>query len=339
MGGAVYFKVLLSLSYLAAVCAVSQAADWIVNTQTQVSTLDTSVPGFITLSNGLISRQFAISPCFGTVEYLQIPAQRTFFRALSPEATVSINATTFSIGGCGGQPGEHSEFWQPDAMNLTQLHGGFVFANYSTSAPIAPFPWTPGTRHSPKTGRWPPLGLHLAVDMTPPEPLAPGPFNFSLLPGLEWGCASASTCLTGWITCDNTSVPGQCTWPAASAVEECAAWPSCEGVTCNSARIDCQARNDTTQIFTNPSFSSYESTPLTGYRFGNTVVTLHYEIYDGLPALRKWITVRQGASTPSAQAIVVDAMTIEILRAPNFAPDMMTVFQIVCSNYFVYCCV
>lgn len=192
---------------------------------------------------------------------------------------------------------------------------------------MAAFPWTPGRRHSPKTGSWPPLGLHLAVDLAPPQPLAPGPFNFSTLSGMEWGCSSASTCLTGWATCDNSSVPGQCTWPAASAVEECASWPACQGVTCNSGRSDCQARDDPSQVFANPGFTSFIRTSASGYGLGDTVATLHYEIYDGLPVLRKWVTMSQGAS--SAAPVVVDAMMIEILRAPNFAPDQMTVFQIV----------
>jgi hypothetical protein len=307
---------------------VSQSQDWIVNTQTQPSILDTSLAGFITLTNGLISRQFSISPCFGTVEYLLVPSRRTFFRALSPEATATINGSVFNIGGCGGQPGGHFEFWQPDVMNLSSTYG-FQFSNYSTSAPVALFAWEPGRRHSPKTGSWPPLGLHLAVDMVPPAPLPPGPFNFSTLAGYEWGCSSASACLTGWATCDNTSVSGQCTWPTATAVQECAAWPACLGVTCNSGRSDCQARADTSQIFANPSFVSYERTSVSGYAFGDTVITLHYEIYDGLPALRKWVTVRQGAES---SPITIDSLMIEILRAPNFAPDQMTVFQIEPNN-------
>ena len=212
-------------------------------------------------------------------------------------------------------------------MNLSAVPTSFQFNNYSTSDPIAPFPWTPGRRHSPNSSSWPPLGLHLAVSLTPPPQLPPGQFNFSTLTGQEWGCSSASSCLTGWHTCDNTSVPGQCTWPSATAVEMCAQWPACAGVTCNSGRSDCQARNDTTQLFSNPSFTSFIRSNLSGYPFGDTLVTLHYEIYDGLPVLRKWITIAQGAG--SSAPVVVDTMVIEILRAPNFAPDQMTVFQIV----------
>ena len=89
---AVFFGLLLGR-----VVAVSQSNDWIVNQQTTTSSLDTSLPGVITLSNGLISRTFATDPCFATVEYMLVPQQCTFFRALSPEATVSLNGTSFSV--------------------------------------------------------------------------------------------------------------------------------------------------------------------------------------------------------------------------------------------------
>ena len=89
---------LASASVLMWSCAaVSQGADWIVNTQTQHSTLDESTPGFITLGNGLISRTFAISPCFSTVEYMLVPQRSTFFRALSPEAIVTLNGTSYAV--------------------------------------------------------------------------------------------------------------------------------------------------------------------------------------------------------------------------------------------------
>lgn len=53
------------------------------------------------------------------------------------------------------------------------------------------------------------------------------------------------------------------------------------------------------------------------------VVTLHYEMYDGLPALRKWLTVRVGPSGP--ESVTVDTATMELLRSPNWGPELMTV--------------
>ena len=171
-------------------------------------------------------------------------------------------------------------------MNLTSLPDAFQFVNFTTSAPVAAFPWTPGRRHSPKTGSWPPRGLHLAVNLEPPQ-LPPGPFNFSFLPGVEWSCAGEGLCLTGWPTCNYTAVPGQCSWPAETAVEECSRWPACQGVNCNSIRTDCQARDDPSLLSAGLGYSSYVRSSESLYRLGDTAATLHYEIYDGLPVLRK----------------------------------------------------
>ena len=63
------------------------------------------------------------------------------------------------------------------------------------------------------------------------------------------------------------------------------------------------------------------------YTCSNTQV--HYEIYDGTPLLRKWITATQAPGSPP---VVVDDVTIEMLRAPNFAPEQMTVIQIAANN-------
>ena len=67
-------------------------------------------------------------------------------------------------------------------------------------------------------------------------------------------------------------------------------------------------------------------------------VAVHYEMYDGLPALRKWVTVHHtggsgsGSGTDaSASTVTIDTLNMELLRAPNFAPERMTV-QLVQAN-------
>ena len=94
--------------------------------------------------------------------------------------------------------------------------------------------------------------------------------GFAELDGIEVECPT--NCLTGWITCDNSSVPGQCTWPRTAAVQNCAAWPACSAVTCNGGRSDCQARGDTMSLQSNTGFTSFArnfpSEPLFPFGFG-----------------------------------------------------------------------
>ena len=59
-------------------------------------------------------------------------------------------------------------------------------------------------------------------------------------------------------------------------------------------------------------------------------MTVHYELYDGLPTLRKWVSVHNiGAA---AAPVVVSTLVMELLRAPNFAPERMTVITQQANN-------
>ena len=57
-------------------------------------------------------------------------------------------------------------------------------------------------------------------------------------------------------------------------------------------------------------------------------------MYDGLPVLRKWITIDidrnpharlRRAFLETTKTVVVDSLNYEMLRAPNMAPEHMTV--------------
>ena len=103
-------------------------------------------------------------------------------------------------------------------------------------------------------------------------PTSGGEDGFAELDGVEVNCGASSDCLTGWPSCDNSSVPGQCTFPRGNAVALCAAWPSCQAVTCNGDRSDCQARSDATALQSSGTFTSYvrgfASVPLFPFAWG-----------------------------------------------------------------------
>ena len=304
---------------------VAQVADWLVSTAPPVpTTLTAPTPSTLVLSNGLLSRTFVTAPCFATVDLNLLNPPTTFFRGLSPEAVITLNGSAANVGGCVGQP--LFEWYDPATADLQPDPTALVFRNYSTSAPAAPFALAPGAWDAPAGAAWPPKGLHLAVDFVAggAAPAANGT-NFTRFPGVEFPCAAG--CLTGWPSCDNASVGGQCSWPAADAVAACAGWPACMGVTCNAARGDCQARGLPFALEPQAGFASVVRTaPAPAASF---VVTVHYEMYDGLPVLRKWVSV---AAAPGGAPVRVDALTTDILRAPNFAPNAMTVQTVQANN-------
>jgi hypothetical protein len=316
---------------------VSQSNDWLVSSAPPAPTTLTPSPDAttLTLSNGLITRTFAYGPsvpCFTTVDYGRADTGQTFFRALSPEVTLTLNGAQSNVGSCIDlNPYRTPQLFDPTQAVLASDPLALVLVNITSQAPSAPFPWTPGAWYSPTNINWPPKGLHVTALFTPPA-IAPNnaSSNFSTYAGVEFGCPDGGSCLTGWPTCDNTTVQGQCTWPAATAAASCAAWPACAGVTCNSARTDCQARAAPYVFTSNSGFSSIVRAgphPAAG-----TLVGVNYEIYDGLPALKKWVTVRTGTTPGAVQSVVVDQVANENLRAPNFAPDQMTVLEVMADN-------
>ena len=61
------------------------------------------------------------------------------------------------------------------------------------------------------------------------------------------------------------------------------------------------------------------------------IVTVHYEIYDSLSALRKWVSVHNEGPAGSAP-IIVDSLNYELLRSPNFAPERMSIVKQQANN-------
>jgi hypothetical protein len=63
----------------------------------------------------------------------------------------------------------------------------------------------------------------------------------------------------------------------------------------------------------------------------SVVVIVHYELYDGMPTFRKWVSVHNKGSG-GAGSIVVSTLVMEMLRAPNFAPEKMSIITQQANN-------
>ena len=121
----------------------------------------------ITLTNGLISREFATTPDFGTVDYRSEIKAKSLLRAIYPEATVTLDGTQYAIGGLQADI-KHS-YLNRSALQLSVNPNAFHFAGYTTTSPVAPFHWEPGLRGSPRDVSWPPKGLTLHVIFKAPD--------------------------------------------------------------------------------------------------------------------------------------------------------------------------
>lgn len=317
---------------------VSQSSDWLVNfrgdavasvTATSILGPNNSTYSGLRLSNGLIKRTFTLSPCFATVDLTLQPSRTQFIRALSPEASLSLNGVDVNVGGCITDA--HPEFFDPAVNSLSPDPTALSFVNYEVVPIVAPFNYVPGERHSSSNVSWPPKGVHLIIHFNVtflPDPNAStfaGPFSNTQL---ACGGPNQDQCLQGPGTahgCD-TSVEGQCSFPKDTAVQMCADWDECVGVQCNPERNDCQARAAPI-ILTASHYDCYFRSDTDG--IAGIDVSVHYELYDGLPVFKKWLTVQVKAP---ADPILVDNLFIEHLRAPNFAPEAISVVQIQPNN-------
>jgi beta-glucosidase len=135
---------------------------------------------------------------------------------------------------------------------------------------------------------------------------SPSAGRFAQYTGWELPCGDTvgNTCLTGWSTCDGNSVPGQCSFPRASASDLCAAWPACAAVTCNPARDDCQARAWGPQLMPSSGFvtlarvNPLRNLLVVGPSANDTSVQAH--TYHGTP--QAWVTVLDALTSQLAGA-------------------------------------
>lgn len=290
--------------------------DWLRSSNplsTYKATVRTDEPNKVIISNGLITRSFTVSPNWYTSDYRnEIGVGTSFIRGVSPEARLFFdNAETgVDIGGVLGQ----SRFLLlvPETFTPSVNPLGMVFVNYSISSIIPQYEYTP--RWGVLNTSWPPPGIRLSVNFA--APVDPGPSNFTTLEGTGVGCDPPLTCLTGYSKCDNTSVPGQCTFPINTAVEDCAEWSLCKAVTCNHGRNDCQARGRITQLYS-AGFTSYIRGGF--FPYPQVTATVYYELYDGVPVLTKWVEVRNGNTTSNdtqSSVPLLSQITIERLHVP-----------------------
>ncbi|ELU18638.1 hypothetical protein CAPTEDRAFT_226414 [Capitella teleta] len=146
---------------------VSAFPDWLVEEVTTKTTLTKTPRGTLLLSNGLIGREFLLTPDFTTIDFYSYQKQSSLLRAMSPEAVISLNDVSYNISGVlTGVPRAY--------LNRTALaqdiHANpraFHYVSHSTSAPQAPFAYKP-KRGAPKDIVWPPAGLRLDVRFRAP---------------------------------------------------------------------------------------------------------------------------------------------------------------------------
>lgn len=121
----------------------------------------------LNLSNGLIRRTFLLQPNLASIGLDNLMNGENLLRGVKPEAIVSINGTSYAVGGLKGQA-NYAFLRSSDITQLTLDKEALQFKNYSLSPIQAPFPWK-RLRHHAKDAAWPPKGIHLQLNFAGPN--------------------------------------------------------------------------------------------------------------------------------------------------------------------------
>ena len=160
----------MQLLFVAALFFLVAKADWLITAPNVPVTFVPSTSGTsMVLSNGLITREFQIQGGFGTVQFFSHIVNRSLLRCVEPEAMITLDNVSYFLGDLYQQ----EPLMYLNHSNCAGNASAWGLANFTASAPQAPYPWTPGARHSPNTSHWPPRGLRVEFALKPPHNVAP----------------------------------------------------------------------------------------------------------------------------------------------------------------------
>jgi hypothetical protein len=142
---------------------ISQKPDWLLDGSSYKSEVREK-DGVVTISNGLISRSFSLSPDGATIGFSNLMTGNELIRAIKPEAILTINGNLVRVGGLTGQPVKNylTNEWitglKPDTLSPFKLEG------YQTGPTVVRFDWKKRPEWMAKDMPWPPPGKK--VDFT-----------------------------------------------------------------------------------------------------------------------------------------------------------------------------
>ena len=167
--------------------------DWLIDNSIFKAETD-HVDDLLTLSNGLIRRQWRLSSNFACVAFDNLMTGDPLLRAIKPEACVTINGQSYNVGGLVGQ--SNSAYLTSAVINsLTADPLALPMTAWHTGQPDARLVWKQ-IRHHALGVNWPPKGVTLAFDFEPADQSFKLTVHYELYDGIP--------ALSKWLTVHNT---------------------------------------------------------------------------------------------------------------------------------------
>ncbi|MGA1544965.1 MAG: alpha-galactosidase [Saprospiraceae bacterium] len=128
----VILNIILVLAFSIAEIKSQIYPDWLIEIPKEKATVKI-LEGRVVMQNAFIQRSILTSPNAATMEYRHRQTGESFLRALRPEANVTINGTSYAIGGLQGQPVENF-FLEKWMANLKPYSNAFQFEQVEVHA-------------------------------------------------------------------------------------------------------------------------------------------------------------------------------------------------------------
>ena len=164
-------KVLLPFTLLATLC-YAELSDWLTANIEINTTLEVMPSGHLMLSNGIISREFALQPGFSTVDIYCHYKNQSILRTTNAEASITLDYIPYAIGGFINKG-------QKAYINRTEFESStkhdphsFQYISHTTFEPKAPYPYVPARGIEEKVV-WPQVGIHLSIEFQAPATALP----------------------------------------------------------------------------------------------------------------------------------------------------------------------
>jgi hypothetical protein len=222
---------------------ITEERDWLVDdidTRTALRQLDSRT---VALTNGIVSRVFTLAPDWATWDV--VTTKGSALRGVSPEATVTLDGIEYYVGGLVALK-DDGRTTCPQPFGLTKVADNcptayfnrstpmganstaFRYAGHTTTAPVAPFPWTPA-RHAPPVA-WPPHGLQLVVNFT--NPTAAHALHRAITVSVHYELYDGAPIMTKWLSFHSAAPPTPPSPLAAASTAAATVPPDQQGPVC-----------------------------------------------------------------------------------------------------------
>ncbi|HLK15689.1 MAG TPA: hypothetical protein VKT78_12875 [Fimbriimonadaceae bacterium] len=112
--------------------------------------------GSVVLENGLVRREFVVSPNAACISLRNLVTGEELIRAVKPEATVTVDGNELAVGGLAGQP--DLAFFQPKWLSAMKADPAALrYTGVTFGKTEAPFPYKPSGHFARR--QWPPAGI------------------------------------------------------------------------------------------------------------------------------------------------------------------------------------